>query len=591
MSPPRQLFLRLVTITGDRDWSRRRVAASELTSLRQDLIATQRVIEAFGAHRLLAFDRDPLTGSPTVEVAHEALLIEWPRLRGWIDDAHDDVVRHTALVAAMMEWQIAGCSAGYLLAGQRLADYEAWIDRTTLDLTEQELEFVERSIAVRDDEDRGDAERTNREMALAKRVRRRTVGLLAVVLLVTIGLIVAWLVIRSPEMERIAFVRSPYAKGGQQQQTDSGWDQAQLEHDFDAVTLTPVSEPTAEIDALADSGFDLIVIQQDLINEAYAAAAAHPDIRFLAFDNFGRDMGLPNLTIAYSPDVAAGTYLAGAAAALTSETGTIGYLGGHPLINDPFRAGYEAGARAIDPDIEIVSTYLVQSGSLDVFTRPKDGAALAADLYLAGADVVFHAAGGSGDLVPKVADEMSDQLGQHLWVIGVDIDQWLKVDAEQREHVLTSLLKRHDLEIEIAVDRFFAGELEPGTFAVGFADGIYALSTSGGHLSAESTARLDALSDELTKGAITVSDVPMAAPTMLPTADQTIRVEARGNECFVEQTQPIATGTLRVEFRNSTEARREGSTHCRGASARARISMMRGRHSVCSPHLVGTTRA
>ena len=136
-------------------------------------------------------------GSPTVEVAHEALLTEWPRLRDWIDDAHDDVVRHTALVAAMSEWQVAGCSAGYLLAGQRLADYEAWIDRTTFDLTEQELEFVQRSIAVRDDADRGEAERTNREMALAKRVRRRTVGLLAVVLLVAVGLVVG--VVRDSE--------------------------------------------------------------------------------------------------------------------------------------------------------------------------------------------------------------------------------------------------------------------------------------------------------------------------------------------------------------------------------------------------------
>ena len=51
------------------------------------------------------------------------------------------------------------CSAGYLLAGQRLADYEAWIGRTTLDLTEQELEFVQRSIAARDDADRGETER------------------------------------------------------------------------------------------------------------------------------------------------------------------------------------------------------------------------------------------------------------------------------------------------------------------------------------------------------------------------------------------------------------------------------------------------
>ena len=116
----RQLFLRLVTISGERAWSRRRVVASELTSLRHDLVPTQRVVELFGAHRLLSFDRDQMTGSPTVEVAHEALLTEWPRLRDWIESARDDVVRHAALVTAMSEWQAAGLNADYLLVGRRL---------------------------------------------------------------------------------------------------------------------------------------------------------------------------------------------------------------------------------------------------------------------------------------------------------------------------------------------------------------------------------------------------------------------------------------------------------------------------------------
>ena len=59
-----QLFLRLVTISGDREWSRRRVPASELTSLRTDLVSMQRAIEDFGSPRLLSFDRDQVTGFP-----------------------------------------------------------------------------------------------------------------------------------------------------------------------------------------------------------------------------------------------------------------------------------------------------------------------------------------------------------------------------------------------------------------------------------------------------------------------------------------------------------------------------------------------
>ena len=122
--------------------------------------------------------------------------------------------------------------------------------------------------------------------------------------------------------------------------------------------------------------------------------------------------------------------------------------------------------------------------------------------------------------------------------------------------MLTSLLKRHDLEFEIAVDRFFAGELEAGTVPVTMTDGIYALSTSGGHLGAEERARLDGLADDLSRGAVSVSNLPLAAPTMLPAADQTVRVELRGDECIVDQTDPIFPGTMRVEFWNSnpTEA-------------------------------------
>jgi DNA-binding SARP family transcriptional activator/tRNA A-37 threonylcarbamoyl transferase component Bud32 len=71
----RRLFMRLVTPGEGVEDTRRRALRSELT------ICTDAVIDTFGAHRLLSFDRDPATRAPTVEVAHEALIREWPRLR------------------------------------------------------------------------------------------------------------------------------------------------------------------------------------------------------------------------------------------------------------------------------------------------------------------------------------------------------------------------------------------------------------------------------------------------------------------------------------------------------------------------------
>ena len=76
---------------------------------------SRRYSTRFGRHRLLSFDRDPVTRGPTVEIAHEALLAEWDRLRGWIDANREDVRQQRRLAAAADEWQAAGRDADYLL--------------------------------------------------------------------------------------------------------------------------------------------------------------------------------------------------------------------------------------------------------------------------------------------------------------------------------------------------------------------------------------------------------------------------------------------------------------------------------------------
>ncbi|MGB7861389.1 MAG: BTAD domain-containing putative transcriptional regulator, partial [Acidimicrobiia bacterium] len=92
-----QLFLRLVTITGNEELTLRRVRAAEMIDLDLDLVDLQSAIERYADNRLLTLDRDQVSGAPTVEIAHEALLTEWDRLRGWIADAHDDLQLHATL--------------------------------------------------------------------------------------------------------------------------------------------------------------------------------------------------------------------------------------------------------------------------------------------------------------------------------------------------------------------------------------------------------------------------------------------------------------------------------------------------------------
>ena len=143
----RQLLLRIVTVSRDLV-GRRRVLASELVSLDIDLVALRNVIELFSRYRLLALDRDPATGSPTVEVAHEALLAEWHRLRDWIDRHRDDLSRQATFLVAVNEWESAGRDPGYLLHGTRLDDYRSWAASTELRLTATEQDFLTGAVAA-----------------------------------------------------------------------------------------------------------------------------------------------------------------------------------------------------------------------------------------------------------------------------------------------------------------------------------------------------------------------------------------------------------------------------------------------------------
>ncbi len=175
----RQMFLRLVTLgegTGD---TRRRVLRIELENL---IVSTKlstvgspaqglsAIIEAFGRSRLLSFDHDPITRTATVEVAHEALIGEWARLRAWLSENRDDVRLQRQLATAASEWQSAGCDASYLLIGTRLTQFAGWASSTSVALTQQEQSFLELSIQEQVRIETEDAARQRRELETAKKL-------------------------------------------------------------------------------------------------------------------------------------------------------------------------------------------------------------------------------------------------------------------------------------------------------------------------------------------------------------------------------------------------------------------------------------
>ena len=127
----RQLFLRLVTLGEGSEDARRRVRRSEVAPI-ADVKEMDGFIETFGRHRLLSFDRDPATREPTIEIAHEALLSELTRLRGWIDEARDDIRTQRQISSATSEWEASSRDESFLLRGARLEQIASWTENANI---------------------------------------------------------------------------------------------------------------------------------------------------------------------------------------------------------------------------------------------------------------------------------------------------------------------------------------------------------------------------------------------------------------------------------------------------------------------------
>jgi WD40 repeat protein len=174
----RRLFGRLVTLGEGVEDTRRRVLRTELGADP----ALDAVLERFGTARLLSFDRDPASREQTLEVAHEALLREWPRLRTWLLEDRDGlrILRH--LTAATAAWEASGSDAGELYRGGRLEAAETWAAEHGGELNDAERAFLAASVQRRGD-----------EQAAERRQLRRLRGALVGVGVVAVVAVVAGL--------------------------------------------------------------------------------------------------------------------------------------------------------------------------------------------------------------------------------------------------------------------------------------------------------------------------------------------------------------------------------------------------------------
>ena len=227
----------------------------------------------------------------------------------------------------------------------------------------------------------------------------------------------------------------------------------------------------------------------------------------LDFDNGGVPLGdnIAGLTFAEEQ----GSFLVGAAAALKSETGTLGFIGGvggFGLI-EKFEAGFTAGAQSINPDAVIIPVYITQAPDFDGFFAGDRAKEIALNMYSQGADIIYHAAGGSGAGLFEAAKEQSDSSGSKVWAIGVDSDQYNTAGAEVQEFILTSMLKRVDNAVyEVTVAQAAEAFANGNTVYDLSSDGV-GYSVTGGFID-DIVPQLEELKAEIVAGNIVVPTAP-----------------------------------------------------------------------------------
>jgi basic membrane protein A len=261
---------------------------------------------------------------------------------------------------------------------------------------------------------------------------------------------------------------------------------------------------------LADGGYNPIVA----VGFAYATAVSkvvpnYPDVHFAIIDDAGNcestaDGGLgvqPNVTcLLFSENES--SFLVGVAAGLATKANNVGFIGGVnvPLIQK-FQAGYDAGVKAVNPNCKIQVKYLTQPPDFTGFNDPAKGKTAALGMYNNGADVVYHAAGGSGAGLFQAAAQVKH------WAIGVDSDQYKSAPADEKQWILTSALKGVDTATYTFIKDDINGQFKAGAQRFGLAENGVGYATSNPAIN-QYKAKIDDYKQKIIDGTIKVPTTP-----------------------------------------------------------------------------------
>ena len=268
----------------------------------------------------------------------------------------------------------------------------------------------------------------------------------------------------------------------------AGLDKAKKEFGIEAQELEPSGQGEDReelLTQLAQGDFGYNIGVGFLFGDAMKKVAeANPDVTFGIVDSVIDDdkKKFPNVKQMVFAEHE-GSFLVGAAAALKSKANHIGFVGGVEIdLIKKFEAGFKAGAEAAKPGIKVDVKYITQPPDFAGFNDPAKGKEIANGMYEAGADVVYHAAGGSGTGVFEAAKDASGGKAgaDQKWAIGVDSDQYQTAAKELQPFILTSMLKRVDVAVYESIKAFNGGDKSGGVKVFDLkADGV-GYSTSGG---------------------------------------------------------------------------------------------------------------
>lgn len=245
---------------------------------------------------------------------------------------------------------------------------------------------------------------------------------------------------------------------------------------------------STNIQTYVDEEYDLIICVGYMLADALRdAAEAYPDQKFAIIDDATNE-DLPNVAcLMFAQNEA--SYLVGIVAGMMTESNTVGYVQG--MVSDSmnqFGIGYIAGVKAANPDATILQ-YNANS-----FADATIGSAAATDMITNGADVIYHAAGGTGSGVIEACAT------NQIWAIGVDTDQ----SPLAPEYVVTSAMKRVDTaaqDISLAV---LNGTFESGVHTYELANGGVDIAPTQDLLSEEVIAAVEAAKESIIAGEVTV---------------------------------------------------------------------------------------